>query len=157
MVVQHVRRNAPPWAADPQHTFCNRKITPAVRLNTIQQLQEEMDRQRGAEPLPDMPKGVWVGDLVGTSAYAALCKAIQVCQLCMKLATYMRSWEQNPLLCMAQHAEFTAEFSDPHVRARGLADLKAVQQLIRENQDRFAEIAGREHALLSLNIGSSLR
>lgn len=155
MTVRHVRRFAPPWAGEPRYTFCGRPISPAVLLAGVEELRNDLEAAMEAPALPNMPEGVYIGDIVGDKVFAQLCKKVNVCQLCMKTTTHMRSWEQNQLLCLSQHADFIADRVDPHLKAEAIAELLAIAQLVRNHQDEFAETARRERTQIALLRGSA--
>lgn len=147
MAVMHIRRFVPPWSDESQHAFDGRLITATTRLATVPEL-DAAAVERFKVPLSRMSG--WVGD----TRFRDVCKELDVCQMCARLVGVLQTWDDNPLLCMSQHAAFAAEARDPRERARHLAELLTIAGMVRADPAGFAETRRRERSLLSLLPGA---
>lgn len=141
MATRHVRRFVPPWCGESQNAFCATRITDDTVLVGIPEL-EALSEEHLKVPLRRV--AAWVGD----ATLKRVCSVIDVCQRCLRAYKELRSWDEDPLLCMAQHAAFVAGRRVIDDRIELLAELMTIAHLIEANQDTYAATLLREKALL---------
>src|ERR1043165_190708 len=143
MAARHIRRFVPPWCRESQKTFCKKSITPGPRLVSVDEL-DAASIEHFTSPVRRV--SAWVGD----ETKRRVCQTLDVCRLCMNQVSELRSWDEDPVQCMAQHAAHTAEWRHPAERIQALAELMTIAHLIGAHREEFEQTLRRESTLLTL-------
>ncbi len=151
MGLQHIRRFTPPWVGESGTTFCGRKINPRTRLITVDDCQAALaEAINMGDALPGMPVAAVTNNVshMSDKVFVMMCRTAEACRPCVKDIPVMRSWETDPVECLAQHAHFMT-YQSPEDRAEWRNVVHAISSLVALHPAEFR----REKALIALRGG----
>jgi hypothetical protein len=75
-----------------------------------------------------------------------------VCQGCASRISWRASWDRDPFDALRMFGERHSIAVTPE-NAQALAELRSLEDLLRENADRFPDMVRRHAAMIALTVG----